>query len=251
MIFRLGGVDVPRFLKEWGDDTISPAKVTEMIEQACANDYADLPRKKIWVFDTPRPNELLVNATRLVGKDGRELNVTLPQDHTEAETLGRRQARSYAGFLKKYVAGCENSFISDTGVEVGVRQTRTIMGVECLTNQDVSAHRKHKAGIAKCPWPIELHSGDKPKLEWLLDDYYEIPFGALVPVKGENIIVAGRCLAAEHEALASARVTAQCFQYGQAAAIAADLAIKSKTLIRNLQGAEIRSLLNLDGAKMD
>ena len=84
-----------------------------------------------------------------------------------------------------------------------------------LTNSDAVSHRKRADGIAKCPWPIELHGGDKPKLEWLLDDYYEIPFGALVPAKGENIIVAGRSLAAGHEALASARVPAQCFYYGQ------------------------------------
>jgi hypothetical protein len=251
MIFRLGGVDVPKFFQEWGDDTISPGKITNLIEHVCEKEEYDLPRKKIWIFDTPRPNELLVNATRIVGKDNRELNVTLPQDHTEAEIVGRRQARMYADFLKKYVVGCENSFINDTGVEVGVRQTRSIVGVDRLTNQDVLAHRKRNDGIAKCPWPIELHSGEKPKVEWLLDDYYEIPFGALVPIRGENIIVAGRCLSAEHEALASARVTAQCFQYGQAAAIAANLALKSKIPIRNLQGEEIRSLLNQDNAKMD
>lgn len=251
MIFRLGGVDVKRFLQEWGDDTISPASVTAKIEQACQQQHADLPRKKIWIFPTPRPDELLVNATRLVGKDNRELNVTLPLDHTEAEILGRRQARAYAAFLKEHVAGCEHSFINDTGVEVGVRQTRTIVGKERLMNRDVVDHRKRPDGIARCPWPIELHSGDKPKLEWLLDDYYEIPFGALIPAKGENILVAGRCLAAEHEALASARVTAQCFQYGQAAGIAADLAIKNKQPLRDLSGEEIRFLLNEEGARLD
>lgn len=251
MIFRLGGVDVKKFLAEWGDDTISPAKITERIEYACRHDGYDLPRKKIWIFGTPRPGELLVNATRLVGKNGRELNVTLPQDYTEAEILGRRQAREYAEFFKKYVAGCENSFINDTGVEAGVRQTRTITGVETLSNRDVLTRRKRPDGIVKCPWPIELHSGEKPKVEWLLDDYYEVPFGALVPEKGENIIVAGRSLAAEHEAMASARVTAQCFQYGQAAAVAVDLAIKNKCCIRSLQGEEVRFILNKDGARLD
>jgi hypothetical protein len=251
MIFRLGGVDVKRFLQEWGDDTISPAHVTARIEQAVRREHADLPRTKIWIFPTPRPNELLVNATRLVGRDKRELNVTLPQDHTEAEILGRRQVRAYAAFLQKYVAGCEQSYVNDTGVEVGVRQTRTIIGAERLNNQDVVARRKRKDGIARCPWPIELHSGDKPKLEWLLDDYYEIPYGALLPAQGENILVAGRCLAAEHEALASARVTAQCFQYGQAAGMAAALAIKINQPLRALPGEEIRALLNKEGARLD
>ena len=251
MIFRLGGVDVQRFLKEWGDDTISPPEIIRLLEQVGRQGRLDLPRRKIWIFDTPRPNELLVNATRIVGRDNRELNVTLPRDHTEAEVSGRRQTRAYAAFLKEHVAGCENSFINDTGVEVGVRQTRTIAGIERLTNQDVLTHRKRKDGIARCPWPIELHSGAKPKVEWLLDDYYEVPFGVLVPAAGENIIVAGRSLAAEHEALASARVTAQCFQYGQAAAIAVDIALKSNRLIRNLSGEEVRSSLNRDGARLD
>lgn len=149
------------------------------------------------------------------------------------------------------MAGCEQSYVNDTGVEVGVRQTRTIIGAERLNNQDVVARRKRKDGIARCPWPIELHSGDKPKLEWLLDDYYEIPYGALLPAQGENILVAGRCLAAEHEALASARVTAQCFQYGQAAGMAAALAIKINQPLRALPGEEIRALLNKEGARLD
>lgn len=250
MIFRLSGVDMEKFMLHWGEDTISPEHVTKQIAQACREKGLDLPRKKIWVFDTPRPQELLVNATRLVGSDGCELNVTCPQDHTVAEILGRRQARAYADFLKKYVPGCEESFINDTGVEVGVRQTRTIDGMCWLKNKDVVEHRKRADGIACCPWPIELHSGEKPKLEWLLDDYYEIPYGALVPKVGENIIVAGRALAAEHEALASARVTAQCFQYGQAAAHAANLAICSRQALRRIEGEEVRALLKADDARL-
>ncbi|WDZ74212.1 hypothetical protein PWW31_28550 [Vibrio harveyi] len=39
-----------------------------------------------------------------------------------------------------------------------------------------------------------MHSGDKPKLHWLINDYYDIPFHTLVPVVGENIIVAGTML---------------------------------------------------------
>ncbi len=250
MIFRINGVDVERFLAFWGSDTISQQNTIDLLHKAEADGLA-LPRKKIWIFDTPRPDQLLVNATRIVGLDGRDLNVTNPEDHSEAEICGRMQVREYARFLKEYIPGCENSYVNDTGVEVGVRQTRSIAGVERLTNEDVLGRRKRSDGIARSPWPIELHYGEKPKVEWLLDDYYEVPYGALVPETGENIIVAGRCLAAEHEAMASARVTAQCFQYGQAAALAADLALKSQTPLREIDGAEIRSLMNEDGARLD
>ena len=95
-----------------------------------------------------------------------------------------------------------------------------------LTNKEVASGAKFADGIARSPWPIELHSGERPKVEWLLNDVYEIPFGCFVPTKGENILVAGRCLSAEHEAVASARVTAQCFGYGQAIGHAATMAIR-------------------------
>jgi hypothetical protein len=251
MIFRLGGVDVDRFLRFWGPDTICAAKVTEMLVRENKSGRYDLPRAKVWLFPTPRPGELLCNATRLIGPDGRMLDTTDPEDLTEAEQNGRRQVREYARFLKNFIPGCENSFVNDTGVQAGIRQSRAITGVERLTNADVKNKRKRLDGIARSPWPIELHVGEKPKLEWLHDDFYEVAYGTLLPVQGENLIVAGRCLSAEHEALASARVTAQCFSYGHAAAIASIASIESGRPYRNIEGSEIRTRLNADGARLD
>lgn len=251
MIFRLGNVDIERFVASWGSDTICSAEVTQALTAANASGGYDLPRAKIWVFPTPRPHELLVNATRLVGRDGRELYPGDPCDLTEAELVGRHQVREYARFLRDHVPGCEASFVNDTGVQAGIRQSRSIVGVKRLTNDDVVARRKRADGVVRSPWPIELHSGERPKLEWLDDDYYEVPYGALLPAVGENLIVAGRCLSAEHEALASARVTAQCFGYGHAAGMASSLALERGATPRVLEGGEIRAALNEDGARLD
>ena len=250
MIFRLGGVDVTRFLEFWGPDTICSADVSKLLIEANASGRYVLPRAKIWIFPTPRPGELLVNATRVVGADGRELYPGDPEDLSEAEIMGRRQVRGYARFLADHIPGCAKSFVNDTGVQVGVRQTRSINGVERLTNDDVVARRKRPDGVVRSPWPIELHSGEKPKLEWIHDDYYEVPLNALLPEKGENLIAAGRCLSAEHEALASARVTAQCFGYGHAAGLAAVTALGRGERVRNITGEELRSLLDNDGARL-
>lgn len=251
MIFRLGGVDVKNFLDYWGENTISPDHIVQTIMDAERTGNYALPRKKIWIFPTSRPNEILVNATRIMGPDNSDLDVTDPFDHTKAELAARLQVREYFRFLKDKIPGCENSFVNDTGVEVGIRQTRSIVGVKRLSNADVTNKRKFKDGVVRSPWPIELHSGEKPKVEWLLDDFYEIPYQTLIPEIGENVIVAGRCLSAEHEALASARVTAQCFGYGQAAATAIDIAIKERTQLRNIAGEQIRHLLNKNGARLD
>jgi hypothetical protein len=84
-----------------------------------------------------------------------------------------------------------------------------------------------------------------------LDDYYEVPFGALVPSRGEGLLVAGRCLSAEHEAVASARVTAQCFSYGHAIGHAAVLAVREGISTHAIDGRDVRLRLNQDGAQLD
>jgi hypothetical protein len=250
MFFRLGNVDVPAFLKGYGPDTICPPEVTEKILAARAAG-ANLPRQHIWIFQSTRPGELLVNATRLNARDGSMLNVIDPDDFTEAELAGRSQVRQYAAFLAQELEGCGASYVVDTGVEAGIRQTRSIIGALELSNRDVvEARKRSQDGICHAPWPIELHDGDRPKLHWLIDDYYDVPYLSLVPERLENVIVAGRCLSAEHEALASARVTAQCFEFGHAAGRAAVMSIATGTALRDLDTAALRAEMIAGGSAL-
>ncbi|MBY8976917.1 FAD-dependent oxidoreductase [Rhodobacteraceae bacterium NNCM2] len=234
MMFKIGNVDRERYLDYWGADTISPPKVVEKLERR-----SELVRKKVWLFPTVNPGEILVNGTKITGFDGRALDVTNPVDHSEAEQFSIYQARAFFEFLKEEIPGCEDAYFIDYAQEVGVRQTRSIDGMERLMNDDVVETRKRDDSIARSSWPIELHYGAKPKTEWLIDDCYDVPFGALVPKQGRNVIVAGRCLSAEHEALASCRVTAQCFEYGRAAALATDLSLREDLPFQQIDGVEI------------
>jgi hypothetical protein len=183
MIFRLMGVDVAKLRARYGDDTIMPDEVSQMIRNLHNSREYDLPRSKIFLFSTPRPNELLCNCTRIIGRDGRELNPMLVADITEAEIEGRKQVREYANFFR-----------------------------------------------------------DR------LDDYYDISYQSFLPVSGEGFLVAGRCLSAEHEAMASARVTAQCFSYGQAIGMAAAMSLREGTSPRNLPVSDLRDALRKDDA---
>lgn len=247
MIFRLLGVDVPRFLAAYGEDSILAEPVMQLIKNLHNSREYVLPRAKVFLFPTPRPGELLCNATRILGRDGRELNPMLVKDITEAEIEGRKQVREYARFFRDRFAGCENAFVNDTGVQVGVRQTRQVQGVATLRNEDVLSRRKQRTGVARSPWPIELHKGDKPRLEWLIEDYYEVPYECFVPQRGESLLVAGRCLSAEHEAMASARVTGPCFAYGQAVGLAAAIAAREGIAPRKIEGAALRDELRRGG----
>ena len=251
MIFKISGVDIETFTQTYGLNSIMPQEVTDLIIKMNKDNRYKLPRAKIWLFSTTKPNELLCNCTRIIGEDGRELNSLYYKDFTEAETQGRKQIREYAKFFKENLKGCEKSFVTDTGTQVGIRQTRQVDGVYKLKNSDVINGKKFKDGIARSPWPIELHSGNKPKVEWLLDDVYEVPLNCFIPKNGEGIIATGRCLSAEHEAVASARVTAQCFSYGHAVGHAASISIKENMLLRDIKGENVREILNKEGARLD
>jgi hypothetical protein len=251
MIFKISGVDIETFKQTYGLNSIMPQEVTDLIIKMNKDNRYKLPRAKIWLFSTTKPNELLCNCTRVIGEDGRELNSLYYKDFTEAETQGRKQIREYAKFFKENLKGCEKSFVTDTGTQVGIRQTRQVDGVYKLKNSDVINGKKFKDGIARSPWPIELHTGNKPKVEWLLDDVYEVPLNCFIPKNGEGIIAAGRCLSAEHEAVASARVTAQCFSYGHAVGHAATISIRENMLLRDIKGEDVREILNKEGARLD
>jgi hypothetical protein len=84
-----------------------------------------------------------------------------------------------------------------------------------------------------------------------LNDVYEVPFGCFVPQRGEGLLVAGRCLSAEHEAVASARVTAQCFSYGHAIGHAAAITVRDRIAPRTISGSALREILNRDGARLN
>ena len=234
MIFRVGNVDMQSFLR------IDPQEICDLVAEADKSGAYRLPRHHVYVFPLPSGHEVLCNMTRITYPDGRTPVGISSGDLTFAEMEGRRQAREYARFLKDKIAAFSNSYLVESGAQVGIRQTRSIIGKACLKNTDVLAGRKWNGAATFSAWPIELHEGGHLKLAYLNDDTtYDVPFEALIPTFSTNLLVAGRCLSAEHEALASARVTAQCFGMGYAAGAAAALMLREKISSRELTGVQV------------
>ena len=135
------------------------------------------------------------------------------------------------------VAGFEHAYLQQTAAQIGVRESRRIRGDYTLTAEDVLGARKFPDGIARCAYPIDIHnpagsgtiirSGPK-------GDHYEIPLRCLLPQGIDNLLVAGRCVSATHEAQASLRVMPQCFAMGEAAGVAAALAVRRRVSPREL-----------------
>lgn len=248
MMFRLAHVAEDSFYDYFGQNTICPLDLTEKFREAYQSGTYNTPRDKVWVFPTPQKSVFLMNCTQLAGQNGEMLNVIDPADRTYAEISGRKAVREYHRFFKDNVKGFEKSELMDMPPEVGVRQTRTIQGEKKITNEHVAGCCKAADGIVRSSWPIELHAGDVSKLHWLIDDYYEVPYSVLVPQGLDNVIVAGRCLSAEHEALASARVTAQCFEYGHAAAVASAICVEKGISYKSVDTKELRTRMKRNGS---
>ena len=233
MIFRVGGVQMDQFLD------LDP---NEIIAQAAAADRSGayrLPRHHVYAFPMPNGREVLCNMTRITFPDGSVPVGIRSADLTFAEMEGRAQAREYARFLKDKIPGFKDSYLVDTGAQVGIRQSRSLLGKARLTNQDVLQGRKAPGAATFSAWPIESHSAGDLKITYLENDTYDIPFETLIPTSGANLLAAGRCLSAEHEAMASARVTAQCFGMGYAAGAACSLMLNEKMTAQQLNGVTV------------
>jgi hypothetical protein len=140
-----------------------------------------------------------------------------------AEQEGRRRALAVAEFLKT-LPPFARAFVSHAAPQVGVRESRRVVGRYRLTREDVLEGRRFDDGVARAGWPIELWKEGRmgATYEYPEDDrVYEIPLRSLRARDVDNLFVAGRCMSATHDALGSARVIGTCLAAGEAVGRAA------------------------------
>ena len=154
-------------------------------------------------------------------------------------------------FLRKRVPGFERCYLLDTSSQIGVRETRRIMGEYVLTAEDVFGARRFEDAVARVSFPIDIHDvkGGGGFFEGPRDGpYYTIPYRCLVPQKIENLLMAGRCISATHEAHGSLRVMPPCFATGQAAGTAGALALETNINPRSVDVKLVLGSLIRQGA---
>ena len=237
--FRLGNVDVKAARAIKHDELAARMKAANL-----SGDYR-LPREEGSVHATPFEGVIVTNMTRIAYVDG-----TDPAELTKAEVEGRRQALEYTRFLREQIPGYERSFLMNFSTQVGIRETRRLIGEYRLTRHDVLGAHKFDDAIAQCGAPIEDHQpGNTTRWEYVPEGgTYDIPFRALLPVGVANLVVAGRCLSADHDAHASVRSMGQCMAMGQAAGTAAALAVKGGVAVNALPVRELQAVLRANGA---
>jgi len=245
--FRLVNVDLER-RRAVGTD-----RLHALMRQAAASGAYDLPRRDGSDHITPVEGMTATIMTRLEStrRDGRRVrNATDPVLLTEAEMAGRRQALEYVRFLVDRVPGYERARLAALSTQVGVRETRRVHGDAQLTADDVLSARQFDDQVGLCGAPIEdHHPGTGTTWRYLPDgQVVGIPFGTLVARDAGNVLVAGRCFSATHDAHASVRSMGQCMAMGQAAGTAAALAAADRLDPRQLPFSRLRTALSAAGA---
>jgi hypothetical protein len=262
VVFKVGNVDLPRMFSSIGKGVAwAPLPLSgdsypvwwsatlERFADAVAEERLFLGADEFW-GNTVHARETNINASRLQGLDG-----TDGDDLTTGEVEGKRQVFELADFLRRHVPGFEDSHVQATAPFVGVRETRRMLGEYQLTADDCLSGRKFADGIAKVGYPIDIHDPTSGKTLFTPiggeDGSYDIPYRSLLPLRIEQLLLAGRCISTTHEAMASSRTMITGMMVGQAAGAAAALSIREGMTPRNLDPQLVRAELIRQGAHLD
>jgi len=224
-----------------------------MAEAAESGDY-DLPRREGSDHITPIDGMTATIMTRVdhveTDENGTVRNATDPVILTRVEMEGRRQALEYARFLIDRVPGYESASLAALGTQIGLRETRRVYGDYRLTREDVLTAKQFDDQIGLCGAPIEDHEpGTGTRWEYLPEgSAVGIPYSSLVVRDAVNVLAAGRCFSATHDAQASIRSMAQCMAMGQAAGTAAAQSITVGGEVRRAAVPRLRAALEEAGA---
>ncbi|BCJ61511.1 hypothetical protein Jiend_49330 [Micromonospora endophytica] len=194
------------------------------------------------------------NSTRISGVDG-----TDAESLTRGEIDGRRQVMSLSAYLIKNVPGFADARLIATGVQIGIRESRHILGEHVLTGEEVMRGTKVPDVVSRGYFPIDIHNlkgkegygQDQDQGTWGdLDDSYDIPYRCLVPRRLDGLVIAGRAISATHEAHGSFRTQGGVMGIGQAAGTAAAVAALDGVEPRKVDVPRLQDALVAQGASL-
>jgi hypothetical protein len=203
---------------------------------------ADLPQGRLLHWQLNDTRTLLVNMTRVKGHGARI------DDMVYAEQEALRQVFSVAHFLQRN--GFPTYILAHVAAQTGVRQTHQVRGLYTLTEKDVVAGRRCDDVVAQSNYGIDIHDPTgKKACDLRRVGLYDIPYRCLVPQGLEGLLVAGRAISADHVAMSSMRVMPTCFALGQAAGVAAALAIDGPCALKDVPVAKLHEYLKKQGVE--
>lgn len=237
LCFRLSHVDKTKY---------DPKEVTRKYQEFKGMGRMRNPREDVLMFDHMEENIVHFNSTRVVKK-----SAVNAEDLSWAEAEAREQVWELYQFLKENIPGFEKARLLMSAPQIGVRESRRIQGLYMVTAEDFLAGRRFEDAIARGTYPVDIHNpeGTGTVLKEIpYNTYYTIPYRALIPKGINNLIVAGRPISSTHEAHSACRVMPICCCIGEAAGIAASIAVTDHVPFAEVDIGKIHFLLNQYGA---
>ncbi|PYN30451.1 MAG: FAD-dependent oxidoreductase [Candidatus Rokuibacteriota bacterium] len=217
-VFRLGNVDTEAALRFEYDHPAEFGVLDRQAKRLLGGAWDS------WWLKTPLPGIVWCNCPHMTGYDALRV-----EDMTAAELEGRRRIASVIAFARAELPGFAHCYLVDVAPQLGVRQTRLLAGEYVVTKEDVLERRHFRDTVCRGR------------------DYYT-PYRALLPRNVDQLIVAGRHYSADPQAQKISREIPPCMVQGQAAGIAAALALRSGARVRDVDPAAIQRAMRAQGA---
>ena len=242
--FRMCGVDTDKLKEE-------RPQIQELYKKYKEDGKIKNPRENILMFylNSGTQDDIVhFNTTRIV-----KLDPTNPFDVSKAEIEARRQIVEMITFLKENTESFKESVLISVASDIGVRESRKLKGEHILTQEELKACTRFEDSIALGNYDIDIHnpSGSGTSHYYFKDgEYYTIPYRSLLPKEIDNMLVAGRCISATHEAQASIRIMPICACLGEAAGTAAAVAKRTGTTTHCVDVKAVQGCLKKRGARL-
>jgi hypothetical protein len=239
--FRVCNIDTELYKKELPE-------LQRLYKEYRANGKIKNPRENVLCMGGLAGGILHLNTTRVVKHDP-----TDPFAVSKAELIARKQVKEMYDFLKENTESCKNSSIVYIANHIGVRESRKLKGVHILTEQELRDCVDFEDTIALGAYDIDIHNPTGTGTfiyEFKEGEYYRIPYRSLLPKEYDNMLVAGRCLSADHTAHSSVRIMPICACLGEAAGVAIAVCKKQGATAHTVDVKEVRRLLLEKGAEI-
>ena len=231
MLFIIGGIDVGRM-----PSYMEIRKIWKSKPRNVPIDHSVFQ----FVPHNEKSNEIAVNMTHALRADplsARGLTAIRRECVRQAHEL-------LEGFFRREIPGFENAWISRFAPQVGIRESRRILGDYVLTADDVLSGRRFDDEIACGIWGIDVHNPDgvHTGVRTPIEKPYGIPYRCITPRTLRNLLVAGRPISADHLAFSSSRINASCMAIGEAAGFAASQIVRTRD-VRSVDVRKVQKLL--------
>ena len=243
-MFRINGVDPDQAANAW-------ESITRRMDEA-ERAGRRFPRKGVILRPQKNPIEWRANVTQVRNPDGTAVSGIDLEQLSYGEVEGRRQCKEMFEFIRS-APGFERSYIVEIAPQLGIRETRRIEGEYTLTEADILGCADFGDTIGVQGWPVEQHA--EGKVDWRFHQpgsrgYNQLPYRMIVPRGLDNLLVAGRCASMTHDGQSAARVSGPCFVMGQAAGVAASLALAAECTANAVDVRALQEKLAADGVNL-